>query len=56
MHAMNLGRVIFFAYSDGSVDYRDRMTMLETFSDSNLDKVWHLSQIGFTYSQDEPCA
>jgi len=55
MHAMNLGKVILFAYSDGSVDYRDRATMAETFTDNDLDRVWHLSQIGFSYAEDDPC-
>ncbi|KAH8592398.1 mediator complex, subunit Med16 [Bisporella sp. PMI_857] len=56
LQVMNLGRVLFFVYSDGSVEYRDRATLAETFLDhDNLDKVWHLSQIGFTYSEDEPC-
>lgn len=52
---MNLGKVICFAYSDSSVDYRDRTTMAETFNDGDLDRVWHLSQIGFSYTEDEPC-
>lgn len=55
MQPINLGKVIFFAYSDSSVDYRDRATMAETFTDNDLDRVWHLSQIGFSYSEDEPC-
>ena len=52
---MNLGKVICFAYSDSSVEYRDRTTMAEIFNDGDLDRVWHLSQIGFSYTEDEPC-
>lgn len=52
---MNLGKVIFFAYSDGSVEYRDRATMLETYNDNDLNRIWHLSQIGFSYGEDDPC-
>jgi mediator of RNA polymerase II transcription subunit 16 len=55
MESINQGRVIFLAHSDGSVEYRDRASMEETFNDGNLDEVWHLSQIGFTYPEDEPC-
>lgn len=56
MQPMNLGKIIFFAYSDSSVEYRDRTTMTETtFTDGDLDKVHHLSQIGFSYAEDEPC-
>ena len=29
--------------------------MTETFNDGDLDRVWHLSQIGFSYTEDEPC-
>ena len=29
--------------------------MVETFNDGDLDRVWHLSQIGFSYTEDEPC-
>lgn len=52
---MNLGKVIIFAYSDSSVEYRERTTMTETFTDHDLDRVHHLSQIGFSYAEDEPC-
>jgi mediator of RNA polymerase II transcription subunit 16 len=52
---MNHGKVIVFAYSDSSIEYRDRINMMETFNDGNLDRVWHLAQIGFSYTEDEPC-
>ncbi|PQE11142.1 RNA polymerase ii mediator complex subunit sin4 protein [Rutstroemia sp. NJR-2017a BVV2] len=55
LQTINLGKVICFAYSDSSVDYRDRITMAETFNDGDLDRVVHLSQIGFSYTEDEPC-
>jgi mediator of RNA polymerase II transcription subunit 16 len=55
MESINHGKVLFFAYSDGSVEYRDRIDMSETFNDGNLERVWHLSQIGFSYPDDEPC-
>ena len=52
---INLGKILCFAYSDSSVEYRDRTTMAETFNDGDLDRVWHLSQIGFSYTEDESC-
>jgi mediator of RNA polymerase II transcription subunit 16 len=52
---MNIGKVLFLAYADGSIEYRDRLTMNETFHDGDLERVWHLSQIGFSYTEDEPC-
>ena len=55
LETMNIGKVLFLAYADGSVEYRDRLTMTETFNDGDLDRVWHLSQIGFSYPDDDPC-
>jgi len=55
MQPMNFSRVLFFAYSDGTVEYRERNTMAQTLCDGDLDKVWHLAQIGFSYPEDEPC-
>ncbi|RKF72818.1 Mediator of RNA polymerase II transcription subunit 16 [Golovinomyces cichoracearum] len=55
LETMNQGRIIFLAYSDGSVEYRDRSQFLETFNDNDLSRIWHLSQIGYTYTEDEPC-
>jgi hypothetical protein len=55
MQSMNLGKIVSFAYSDGSIEYRDRVSMTEAFVDGDLDRVWHLAQIGFAYPDDEPC-
>ncbi|KAJ5047335.1 uncharacterized protein L3040_003162 [Drepanopeziza brunnea f. sp. 'multigermtubi'] len=55
MESINHGKVIAFACSDNSIEYRDRTDMSETFNDGNLERVWHLSQIGFAYTDDEPC-
>ncbi|CAD6446684.1 57a8b159-a03f-41bf-85e8-e000fc477235 [Sclerotinia trifoliorum] len=55
MQTIYLGKIVCFAYSDSSVDYRDRISMNETFNDGDLDRVSHLSQIGFSYAEDEPC-
>ncbi|QSZ30359.1 hypothetical protein DSL72_004882 [Monilinia vaccinii-corymbosi] len=55
MQTIYLGKIICIVYSDSSVDYRDRITMNETFNDGDLDRVYHLSQIGFSYTEDEPC-
>ncbi len=55
MEVMHLSKVVFFAYSDGSIEYRSRSTMLETYNESDLDRAMHLAQIGFTYADEEPC-
>ncbi|POS87746.1 hypothetical protein EPUL_001131 [Erysiphe pulchra] len=54
LEIMNLGKIIFLAYSDGSVEYRERIGFTETFNDNNLNRVCHLSQIGYTYADGEP--
>lgn len=55
LEVINLGKIIFLAYSDGSVEYRERTNFNETFNDNDINKVWHLSQIGFVYAEEEPC-
>jgi mediator of RNA polymerase II transcription subunit 16 len=55
MQQMNLSKIVIFAYSDSMVEYRDRFTMAETLCDGDLSRVWHLAQIGFSYTDDEPC-
>lgn len=53
--AVALDRILCFAYSDGSFEYRDRASLAETFTEGVLDHFIHLSQIGFSYEDDEPC-
>jgi mediator of RNA polymerase II transcription subunit 16 len=50
-----LDRILCFAYSDGSFEYRDRASLAETFTEGGPDRFIHLSQIGFSYEDDEPC-
>lgn len=55
MTSINLDRIICFAYSDGSIEYRDRISLVEIYTQGSLDRFSHLSQIGFSYSYEEPC-
>ncbi|KFY19349.1 hypothetical protein V493_08002, partial [Pseudogymnoascus sp. VKM F-4281 (FW-2241)] len=43
-------RILCVAYSDGSVEYRDRSSLAELYTLGGLDKFSHISQIGFTYN------
>lgn len=43
-----------FAYSDGSIEYRDRKTFAETYNEINLEKFNHLTEIGFSFVEEEP--
>ncbi|KAL0936566.1 mediator of rna polymerase ii transcription subunit 16 [Colletotrichum truncatum] len=55
VQTLQYGRVICLAFSDGSVEYRDRFTMQEIYNDINLDRVMTLNQVGFTFQDDSPC-
>jgi mediator of RNA polymerase II transcription subunit 16 len=48
-------RILAFAYSDGSIEYRDRSSLAELFMEGNLQRFSHLSQTGFSYDDEEPC-
>ncbi|OLN95927.1 Mediator of RNA polymerase II transcription subunit 16 [Colletotrichum chlorophyti] len=52
---LQYGRVVCLAFADGSVEYRDRFTMGEIYSEINLDRVMNLHQVGFTFQDDAPC-
>jgi mediator of RNA polymerase II transcription subunit 16, fungi type len=55
VQAVALDRILCFAYSDGSFEYRDRASLAETFTEGGPDRFIHLSQIGFSYEDEEPC-
>lgn len=52
---MALDRVLCFAYSDGSFEYRDRASLAETFAEGGPARFIHLSQVEFRYEDDESC-
>ncbi|WQF84982.1 Putative mediator complex, subunit Med16, WD40-repeat-containing domain superfamily [Colletotrichum destructivum] len=55
VHTIQYGRVICLAFSDGSVEYRDRFTLQEIYNEMNLDRVMTLNQVGFTFQDESPC-
>ncbi|KAK0618557.1 mediator complex, subunit Med16 [Bombardia bombarda] len=55
IHTMQLGRVLCFAFSDGTVQYRDRFTMNEIYNEQDLNAVTSLHQIGFQFVDETPC-
>lgn len=50
-----LDRILCFCYSDGTIEYRDRSTLSELFMEGGPDKFSHISQVGFSFNDDEPC-
>ncbi|PNH42809.1 hypothetical protein VD0004_g4552 [Verticillium dahliae] len=55
MQTIHFGKAVCIAFSDGSVEYRDRFTMQETYNELSLDRVMTLNQVGFTFSEGTPC-
>ncbi|EEY18336.1 mediator of RNA polymerase II transcription subunit 16 [Verticillium alfalfae VaMs.102] len=55
MQTIHFGKAVCVAFSDGSVEYRDRFTMQETYNELSLDRVMTLNQVGFTFAEGTPC-
>ena len=55
IHTMQLGRIICFAFSDGTVQYRDRFTMNEVYNELNLTSIMSPHQVGFQFTNETPC-
>ncbi|KAM0276145.1 hypothetical protein ACHAQH_007033 [Verticillium albo-atrum] len=55
MQTIHFGKVVCIAFSDGSIEYRDRFTMQETYNELSLDRVMTLNQVGFTFAEGSPC-
>ena len=49
----SFGRELHIAYSDGSIEYRDRETLAEL--SGSLESFTHLAQLGYTYPEGDPC-
>jgi len=54
-HTMQLGKVICFAFSDGTVQYRDRVTMNEVYNEHNVNSIMSPHQVGFQFTNETPC-
>ncbi|KAK4242361.1 hypothetical protein C8A03DRAFT_40329 [Achaetomium macrosporum] len=55
VHTIQFGRVLCFAFSDGTVQYRDRFTMNEVYNEQNMDSITSPLQVGFRFTNDTPC-
>lgn len=49
------GRVVCFFFSDGTVQYRDRFTFEEVFSEPNPSRIVSLQHAGFQFTDPTPC-
>ncbi|KAI6340498.1 hypothetical protein MCOR25_011226 [Pyricularia grisea] len=55
INLLHSGRVVCFAFSDGSIQHRDRVTMTEIHTSPDLDRIVTLNQMGFHYAEESPC-
>ncbi len=55
LQPIHFGRAICIAFSDGTVQYRDRFTMKEIYSETDVNKIMTLQQVGFEFPQNAPC-
>lgn len=55
VQVMYLGKVVCFAFSDGTIQYRDRVTMMEMFNEHIVHRVLSPHDVGFQYTNDTPC-
>jgi mediator of RNA polymerase II transcription subunit 16 len=56
VHTAQLGKVVCLAFSDGTVQYRDRLTMDEVYHEPNIERIMTPNQVGFSFGQETPCA
>lgn len=49
------GKIICIAFSDGTVQYRDRVTMAEIYHEGHQNSVMLLQQAGFHFAEEKPC-
>ncbi|KAI1859795.1 hypothetical protein JX265_010244 [Neoarthrinium moseri] len=52
---VRMGTVVCFSYSDGTVEYRDRITMNEVWTAPKLDRINSVHEAGFTHSGEPSC-
>lgn len=55
VEVVTLGKVVCLTYYDGSVDYRDRLTMAELYTEPNWDRINATVETGFTLSGEPGC-
>ncbi|KAK0729360.1 mediator complex, subunit Med16 [Apiosordaria backusii] len=52
---IQLGKVICLTCSDGTIQYRDRYTMAEVFTEHTTDNIISPHQVGFQFEDATPC-
>ena len=49
------GKVVCITFADGTLEYRDRLTMAEIYTEPTPDRIMSLHQVGFSFTDPTPC-
>lgn len=55
LQSAHFGKLIILTMSDGTVEYRDRFTFEELFTDRDTSTLLSLRQVSWTFADDGPC-
>ncbi|KKA29121.1 hypothetical protein TD95_002337 [Thielaviopsis punctulata] len=55
IHQIQMGRVLFITFADGSVEYRDRFSMELVYTEPNYCKLYGLHEMGLKFENPSPC-
>jgi len=53
--AIQFNKVMLLTMSDGSVEFRDRVTFEEVYAGEDLNKIMNLRQVGWAFTDNGPC-
>ncbi|RSL56616.1 hypothetical protein CEP53_006736 [Fusarium sp. AF-6] len=54
-HTLHFSKVLVLAFADGTVEFRDRLTFEELYTNQDTTKVINLRQLGWTFADEGPC-
>ena len=55
LQSIYFGKVLMLAFSDGTVEYRDRFTFEELYTAEDTSKVMNLRQVGWSFTDNGAC-
>ena len=55
IQTLHYGKVISITFSDGTIEYRDRITMNEVYNEPNTERIMSLHHVGFSFPDFSPC-
>lgn len=48
-------KVVCITFADGTVEYRDRLTMAEIYTEPSTERIMSMHQVGFSFTEPSPC-